>query len=314
MTASLLPTYKELPVTIGSVSNSELNSFRTCKQQHLYAHGQKIAPRRRSDALEKGIIGHEVLEIFFKSLQAGQGYLAAAAEANAHIDALITAVVTNGSDADDLNLLADLRKRLVEYMTEEVVLQDFMAQWEIVLVEEVLSMGLPNGITYSMRLDLLLRGKIGPYKGKYVLMDHKFLGDFYTDRKVKANPQVPRYLAILRHNGYPVKTAIYNMIRTRVNKSPMSRDAKFKYAEYTPESAVIKQILHDDARDAGDIEFYRTLGLERWEQEISRNMGSMTCGYCGFFNLCQAELAGQDTTVMRQTDFIPNEYGYDEDA
>jgi hypothetical protein len=256
-----------------------------------------------------GIIGHDVLATFFSALKSGENVEKAAAEAFTVIDKLIVEAI--GGEPEVMDMLADLRKRISEYMLEEIPEQDFLSVYDIEEVERDYRITLPSGVEYAMRLDLLLTAKTGPYKGQLILMDHKFVWDFYTPAQVRFNSQMPKYIGILRQNGIPVKTAILNQIRTRVNKGPMPRDNRFKQAALTPSKRRIEQLFVDDAKTAAEIEFLRGLSLDNWEQDVTRNMSTMACKFCSYKTLCDAKLEGEDVTVMLKHDYEPLEYGYE---
>lgn len=54
-----------------TVSHSEVESFLRCERQHYYGYGLGIQRVAESESLNRGILGHEALAVFFQSLMDG---------------------------------------------------------------------------------------------------------------------------------------------------------------------------------------------------------------------------------------------------
>lgn len=305
-----MPTLVDRTYDMGVISNSETSQYQTCQRRHYYNFGLKLEPKRMSDSLTRGIIGHEALAAYYLDIKqyGTKGYDRAVASAMSVIDAYMEKDITENGGMN-LDMLSALRQRVNDYLAWA----SFNDNFEILEVEQEYRLDLPNGMQYAMRLDLLVRPYSGPYVGKVVLIDHKFVYDFYSEDKLAMNAQMPKYIGILRASGRPVDVAILNQIRTRVNKkSEMTDDQKFRREVLLPTSTEVQTIFAEEIKVAEQIEFFKSLSIEQWESEVTRTMGNMTCGYCPFTALCKAELQGQDTSVMREMDYKALSYGYKE--
>lgn len=292
---------------MGTISNSETSSFQTCQRKHFYAFGLRLQPKRMSDGLTRGIVGHEVLAEYYDALRNGFAPDTAKKRADERMAEFISRAAELGQDPI---LLTDLQKRLEDYYEWSRV--NDLGAFRFHQVEQDYRLDLPNGLQYAMRLDLLAEALSGPYTGQFVLIDHKFVYNFYTEDEVAMNAQLPKYLGILTANGISVRLAYLNMIRTRVNKTPMATADKFRRAVVKPTPQEIQTIFSEELRIAEHIAFLRSLPVDKWEREITRSMTPMNCKTCPFAILCKADLQGQDTTLMRQVEFEPTTYGYAE--
>lgn len=290
------------------ISNSETSMFQTCERKHFYGFGLRLQPKRMSAGLTRGIIGHEVLESYYTHLIEGEEPSEARTKAMVVFDVYFAKALTSGRE-DDTLLLMQLKRRITDYLESH---ESDASAWEILQTEQEYRITMPSGIDYAMRLDLLVRPRSGPFAGKTILVDHKFVWDFYREDAVTMNPQMPKYLGILHANGLNVHHAILNQIRTRVNKTkPMEAADKFRRSEVTPTPVEIKNIFAEELIVATRIEELRQLSPEEWEGKITRTMGQMTCGMCPFVSLCKSDLLGQDTRLQKQMDFEQSSYGYE---
>lgn len=295
--------------TMGVISNSETSMFNTCQRKHFYAFGQRLAPKRMSQGLTRGILGHEILAEWYRLLRQGDDVAQATDEALKLFNPFFVEAVTNG-DEEYTDLLTALKIRVSEYM--KIYATDVKA-WDILEVESEYRTTLPSGMEYAMRLDLLVRAKSGPYTGELVLVDHKFVYDFYKEDALALNPQMPKYLGILNANGINVQVAVLNQIRTRVNKSkPMTDEDKFRRSYLKPTPTEITTIFKEELVVAREIDRLRNIGDPLiWEANVIRNMGSMTCPMCPYASLCKSDLMGQDTRLQKMMDFEEPVYGYE---
>lgn len=297
---------------MGVISNSETSMFQTCERKHYYGFGQRLQPKRMSDGLTRGIIGHEVLAAYYEALKNGESISLAGESAFKVLEPYFAQAVASG-DEDAITLLTQLKIRLQDYFKHYTT--DAVA-WDILEVEQEYRTTLPSGMEYAMRLDLLVRPKSGPFMGELVLVDHKFVYDFYREDALSMNAQMPKYLGILNANGVSVRHAILNQIRTRVNKTkPMATVDMFRRSDITPTPAEIKNIFSEELLVANRIQGLRELDDPfLWESKVTRNMGTMTCPMCPYVSLCKSDLMGQDTRLQKMMDFEEPSYGYEESS
>ena len=278
------------------ISNSEVGTFLSCERKHYYAHGLGLAPKKTSDSLSRGIIGHEALAEYYMN--------------DRNPDKMFRVVDSHAvAGTGDMDMLTGLRT-LLSFYVEHYADED-AALFDILEVEKAYYMDLGDEYSYGMRLDLLAQFKRGPYMGEKVLIDHKFQYNFPTADELALNVQLPKYIGTLRNNGIDVKRGMLNVLRWRVTKANEHvASERFRREVVTPEPKLIRQVMKEQVlaseriadRKAEPVRVYGAIAL--------RSINSMTCKNCAFSNLCATEMRGEDASVMIQTEFQKNTYGY----
>lgn len=284
----------------GWVSQSENDTFLTCERRHYYAFGEKLQRKRYGLGLQRGIIGHTALAIYYTPLiriKPTPDEIAASLKGmTQYLDDELTKWALAG-DLELVEVITALRKRLVDYVT---FYADEFIEWEVLSVEHEF-----NYEDFPFKPDLIKRHRL---TNEVRLVDHKFLYNFYSGGKVTLFPQLPKYVGALRDLGYRVDSAEYNMIRHR-------KDAveKFRRMKVDIPQTRIDNYQHEQEVVTRRINSLKAMGVEEWEQNILRTANSFTCPMCPFADLCQTDLdnlPGRDLLV--RTDFEPNTYGYRE--
>jgi len=277
----------------GLVSNSETDTFNTCRRRHYYAFGEKLQPKSFGDGLSRGILGHKALEILHKVIQSGESTAFALREMNIWFnDELLKAIKNNDvQNTELLTVLKPLLNEYVEFYERELNLYEYLA------VEETFIFGL-----FPFTPDIVKRHK----KTKQVIVeDHKFLYNFYNN--VKTFPQLPKYVWGLRSLGYPVHSASYDMIRYRNNAQ-----LKFKRTDADLKPKKVEQYRHEQEKITHRINALKQLTLEEWEEDTVRTANSFTCPSCPFRVLCETDLEGlPGRNLLVKSFFEPNTYGYE---
>ncbi len=276
-----------------TISNSEVSTFTQCERRHYYGYLKTLEPVNTSTSRSRGIIGHEALAFYYDALK--EGVDPATAQQRA-LDCVGRYLHVPNADTVMLTELMQLLIRYFGYYSPNEFL-------EILAVEKVYEIDAEEFI-YGMRLDLLVRDKAG----KIVLIDHKFVYDFYTQNIIDTNAQLPKYVGTLKMNGVPVDYAILNQVRYRLKKGGNTDDELFKRAVVRPNHNRIKRIMGEQFSTSRRILARRALAPDRQDAEAIRTMNQMTCKNCPFLNLCTAELDGQPVDNLIQTDFRPNAY------
>lgn len=288
------------------VSTSEVATFLTCKQRWMYAHhpSYNLEPRTLGIALARGIIGHEALEIYYKSLQSTQDFDESERLVQKYI--MKTALhEMNMGDSSKALMISTLGVLLKEYFEESKWIPD---KYNIVGVENVVTAPLPgvSDIEFAGRIDLTLEIPSGPNKGERIPWDHKFTYNFWPEMAIKMNPQINNYIWSLREMGYRSRKGILSMSRHRENAQE-----KFKQEEVPSNSTLREAFIknHTEAAKAiVDLKQKCKVGIS---EGVTRSASKFNCEYCPFSTLCYTEAQGLDSTNMVQASFRPNSYGYD---
>lgn len=201
-----------------SVSHSEVESYLLCRRKHYYGYTMSLRRVRESMSLAMGSLGHLLLEKFY-------GYILDKTELDKQDDpdiwaeAVVTArqaydeEVKKGFEQPDNR--ADIWATFTTYVANEWLIKD---GWTILAVEKRFSLEYdPNEqLRYPFVVDLIARDP----KGKIVVIDHKFVYDFYSYEDTQLQPQIPKYIGGLRALGFKIDYGAYNMLRTRKVSGP----------------------------------------------------------------------------------------------
>lgn len=275
-----------------TVSNSEVSAFTQCERKHYYAHILNLEPKQTGLALSRGIIGHEALAEYYEN------------DRNVSAAKAVIAKYLNESNADGQMLieLQALLSRYFKYYANE----DF----EVLAVEKAYEVPVNDEFLFGMRLDLLKRLK----DGRIVVVDHKFVYDFYTQDVVDMNAQLPKYIGTVRFNGIRADMGELNQVRYRLKKSGNTDEELFKRTPVTPTNHAIRETMREQFKVSERIMERRSWPAERQSEEAVRTMNQMTCKNCSFLPLCLAELNGTDITNLIAQDYQPNSYGYNKEG
>lgn len=280
------------------MSHSEVDSFNSCERKHFYAFADGgLQSKSLSDALTRGIIGHKVLEIFFKNLKAGSSYDVAAKAAKDWIT--LESIKPNAN----LAMIADVM-RLVDVFLD--YWRSRILSWNIVHVEDEFWLNVSDRIRFPFKPDLIIKEE-----GILTVVDYKFVYDFYNDATVNILGQIPKYVGALRAIGIPIKKGLYAQLRHRKMKD-MSAPNIMRMDQVPLGNIRVMRTFKEQIATTERIAAYKELTLEEWSDRAIRVANNMVCKSCSFRDLCIAELNGSDGKLMRRVDFESNTYGYHE--
>jgi hypothetical protein len=288
------------------VSTSEVATFLTCKQRWMYAHhpSYNLEPRSLGIALTRGIIGHEALEIYYKTILSGKSHEDSVQESISFLMARSLKEMNIG-DSQKALMISQLGILLKDYFEEHKWL---LNEYRIVGVENVVTAPLPDTteIEFAGRIDLTLEVPSGPNRGERIPWDHKFCYNFWPENSIKMNPQVPNYVWALREMGFRSRKGFLNMVRYR-------DDAKdsFKQQEISSTSTLRNTFIENHTEAAKQIVDLKCKSKVGRKEGITRSASKFNCEYCPFVDLCHVEANGHDSSTMIKASYRPNSYGYD---
>lgn len=295
------------------ISHSEVESYLSCQMKHYYAFGdstfgdqQGLEPKRFSDALFRGITGHEALESFYKSLMT-KPFDEAVEDAYTTL-IMIGMRPSTMSNPPHLNIVTDLRTRILPRYFNTAARQKYVEGWRPAYVEETfrLEMDFPNGrFIYPFKPDVIMRDPAG----NLWVWDHKFVYNFYTPDQINLLPQLPKYIGSLRALGLHIKGGYYNQLRWREVKD---LDKHVSQDRFSPSDARVQNAFRQQYAVMVAIAERKASGSAVWKDESTRVLSTMVCKSCSFKYLCTTELNGEDSTLMRKVEFRSNSYGYTE--
>lgn len=284
------------------ISHSEVDSFLLCKQRHFYAFADGgLEPTKFGHSLYRGQVGHKSLETYYKALQSGSLLEDAKAEA-------IKAIQQYAIEPDaQFDILADLSTRILPNYYDQVA-KDMDRGWRIKAVEKTFRLSIEYNnmqLVYPFTPDLIIEEP----SGRNHVVDHKFIYNFYSGDEIQLLPQIPKYIGALRALDKPVRGGIYNMLRWRPVKSLATED-NFRREPFKPSNSRIRQAFTQQVNVMVEIAKLKQKSLEDWQASITRVQNSMVCKSCSFKSLCITEINGEDSTLMKKVNFVPNSYGY----
>jgi hypothetical protein len=286
-----------------SVSHSEVDSYLLCRRKHYYGYSLSLERVSTSHSLATGTAGHRILETFYKTLlSAGE---TADKQLNAWDQAITTAqqeyetIVSEGyEDAPNRALLHDILFNddwgyfANEYMTR--------AGWTIMAVEAEFSLVYDEDkqSSYPFVVDMIVKDT----EGRFVVIDHKFVYDFYTPEQTDLQPQIPKYIGALRAMNYEIGYGAYNMLRTRKLKTPDSGSMNY-FMILKPNTERVLNTFMEQLGVAAEIQALKELPIEDQSKRAYRTANKMVCQSCSFRDICSTELIGGNTQLMLKTEY-----------
>lgn len=288
------------------VSNTEVTSWSLCRRQHHYRFdypafgGKGIEPKwfNLPLYLYRGILGHEALAVYYTAMKEGKSIAECKRAAFAVLQRERVKVAhERPDDYDRMDLIKEL-KTLIDLYSHHYDEEPF----KVLEVETVHQVQISEDILSALRLDLLVEYIRGRFKGHVMIMDHKFVYNFFTALKLKLNSQMPKYIKTVADDlGIIVTKAVLNQIRHRTIKDASPEDI-FKRELVTPTPAKMKNIWNEQIEIADKIAHSSVKPL--------RTLSDLSCRSCLFHTICDAELEDQPVKDLILTQYQPNKYGY----
>lgn len=284
------------------VSNTEVTTKSVCDRQHFYRFtlGIEPLPGNLSPALYRGIIGHEALEVYYRALMMGLSVEDARLAALEYLEKVILSVVTQTpEDSSRVILLSEL-SLLIDAYSRYYGVEPF----EVIAVEQVYQAPIGDDLFYGMKLDVLIKYTSGEFRGDYCIMDHKFVYNFKDAPELEMDGQMPKYQKTLRENGIIVSKAVFNQIRYRKINDPVPTQIfRRTPARLTPTKT---NTIWDEQKEIAQ----KIVDDEKAQKRPLRTLSLLVCRNCHFYELCNADMMGQNTEHMITANFQKSTYGY----
>jgi hypothetical protein len=285
-----------------NVSNSEVTTFLSCKRMYDFAFIENLEPIETSKPLSRGTTGHGMFEAYIKARLNGASHELAMKEARSYVARELAAGTVSIEVAGEAQFLFE---RYQEYHAG-------WPEWELLGTEERVDLKLTDTLSIAIRYDLMIRDR----KTDRVLMgDWKFTYDFWSASDHAINPQMPKYLAVMRANNYQIDGGFIFEIRTRVLGKEKAADARnlWRRTNYLPILPQMSNMMKQHIIVSKEIEEHRAL-----DPQVRREYHSMPvlnkygpCKYCAFTELCDSMNKGKkDLSVDIREGFKENSYSY----
>lgn len=292
-----------------SISHSRVDAYLSCRRKEFYGYSRKLQRVETSTGLALGSAGHEALAVLYSTVLAAgtslvkqrKAYPDAVKAMWAHVDK------TYKEGFEDGDRRAPLRLILEKYLQREPFIDrtwaDDKRQYLILAVEKEFNLEYDpeNGGQYPFVVDLIVRD---PEK-RFVVVDHKFVYDFYRYEATELMPQIPKYIGALRALGYKVAGyGFYNMIRTRPDtKAGRPLDEWSFNMDIQVSGQRVQRSFQEQIDAALELEELDELDEETRDRKAWRVGNSMVCQGCPFKELCSTELRGGNVEVLLRSEY-----------
>jgi CRISPR/Cas system-associated exonuclease Cas4 (RecB family) len=286
-----------------SVSHSEVDSYLLCRRKHYYGYGLSLERVTQSNSLATGIAGHKILEEFYKYIL--DNGITAEEQAEAFDAAVLVAIQTYDDIVAEGYEDADRRAQLENILFHEeygYFANEFFIThgWRVLAVEAEYNLQYDEETeaSYPFVVDMIVQDT----EGNYVVIDHKFVYDFYTPEQTDLQPQIPKYIGALRALGHEVSYGAYNMLRTRKLKEPTVESNNYLMI-LKPNSTRVVNTFMEQLGVAAEIQALKELPIEEQDKRAYRTANKLVCQSCSFRDLCSTELMGGNVELMKQTEY-----------
>ena len=285
-----------------SVSHSEADQYNECKRKHHYGYTRSLEPVHRPLGMDFGSMGHRVLESYYKSIL-GLGGKNKSKQRRAHAESVEAAreqyrVITVDEGWEQPDTKNDLGSMLFDtYFPNEPFIK---RGWKILAAEQkyMLEYDDENHLGYPFVVDVWAEDP----QGKSVIVDHKFLSDFYTPFDIKHLPQIPKYIGALRGLNHRVDYGLYNMFRTKALKLPTINQLMRQEID-APNGTRVARTFADQIGMAQEIQALKDLTPEEQDALAWRTSNKNMCRSCYFAGICDAELVGAPTKLLIRQEY-----------
>lgn len=294
-----IPLTSDITPERRNISNSEVTTFLSCKQQYDFAFMRNLAPKLTPKPLARGTLGHLAFQYYIEARLNNANHEAALRAA----DNAFTEAMTSGTTVD---VVLETKALFVRYMA----FHQGWPQWKLLGTEQHAELKITDTIYMPMRYDLMVE-EID--SGRKLIGDFKFSYDFWSGDEHALNGQMPKYISILQNNDIDVQGGFLEEIRTRPLGKEKSSDHRnlWKRTMYYPTAVKRRNMLKQHVAASLEIMAYRDLSDEEREAATIPVLAKHgACKYCNFAELCASKLDGADITHFIKTDFVQNTYGY----
>jgi hypothetical protein len=286
-----------------SVSHSEVDSYLLCRRKHYYGYGLSLQRVRESDSLATGVAGHKILEAFYRAII--DNGITAEEQQEAFYKGLDAALNTWSELVKEGYVDGDRRAKLQDILFDReygYFNHEFFVKkgWRVLAVEAEFNLQYDDETEaqYPFVVDMIVQDP----EGAYVVIDHKFVYDFYTPEATDLQPQIPKYIGALRALGHEISYGGYNMLRTRKIKEPTPESNNY-FMILKPNTTRITTTFMEQLGVAAEIQALKELPLEDQEKRAYRTANKMICQSCSFRDLCSTELMGGNVELMKKTEY-----------
>lgn len=285
------------------VSHSNMKSHDKCKMRFYFDVKLNLRPKVWPEPIQKGFLGHDMMEVFFNTRLQGGSYEDAAAA--------VTAFLQEKIMADPQNLVLLEGSKLLRHVLAFGAYVDNQP-WKILETEANDNWQIDDEREFGFTPDLILEWTEGPKKGLPFVLDYKFTGQYWNDRQINTVQQMPKYLIYYnKRHGTKMRHVGIVMLNTRADaKATGNQLFLLKWVPITKEK--LARIEYENELNVKEIEPLLRMSAEEYYETVARRTtDELTCKTCFYADdLCPMDLNGQDLTKAIEANYQENDYGY----
>lgn len=288
---------------VRNISNSEVTCFLSCRRMYYFAFGLELQPKELSRALNRGNLFHYASESYWKARMEGHAHNACFQHAE---QVFASPEVTSAVPIDQIMEAHFLWRRCYTANAE------MFSSWEPLGVEVKEDMAMTPTLNITIKYDLRYRD----VDGKIYILDWKTAYDFWSVKDHDNNAQMPKYIGVMRGNGFQIDGGQIFEVRTRKLGKEKAADPNnlWRITPYKPSMAKIRSVLKQHIQASREIEQFRVNSPER-QLDLAIPVLSKygACTLCNFTDLCNAVNEGKtDLTVDIRVGYDRNDYRYND--
>lgn len=272
------------------VSPSQLKVWKECEQAWYYSYVDELKPKMaRSRALDIGTYTHELMHVIYQYHKAFPDVKYGSDEV---LDMIVARVKKDIEERnlDTINITAIVLKLITKYVTWQSARID--TGITVIGVEKEFKVQMTeDGLILHGFIDLVYRDA----SGKIRIRDHKTSGqkNSWSEKKIKLNEQFLMYaLAMTLELGEPVLPVEVNFVNTYQyanNKTPPNNEL-FNIYRHVHSTPVV------DSYAQNLINMHEQMVAVSEKKRVPIRNFHEGCGSCRFFELCNLETKGLDST------------------
>jgi hypothetical protein len=263
--------------------------------RYFFAQVKNYLPKELPVAMHRGLDGHEMFEIFFKTMQAGGSY----EESVTSLDEIVTRL-TSESNFESL--------KAYRYVLAFGA-RAYQEGWIPFSVEEHMSYPIGDD-EYVYTPDIVFRWTSGVHRGDLFMLDYKFSAQAWTINELNVYQQGPKYVRYwnlvhgpdeqIRHFG------LVNLLTSAAQGATGERLYKINWVPL--DKAKLDRIQFENENM---VERVATLKRKNGEDQANymRTVNSFSCKRCFFAgDLCPVSLKGKPIDAYIEKNYRVNDY------
>jgi hypothetical protein len=273
-----------------------------CDFKFYFSVKLNLKPKNWPEPVEKGLIGHDLLAVYFKTRLQGGTYEQGVDAVNEAVRELVIANMQRPVVLEAAKLVKQVFA-FAAYVEKQ--------PWKIIQVEENEEWLIEEDKSFGYTPDVIFEWTEGPKRGIPFVLDYKFTGQYWNDRQINTVQQMLKYLIYYnKKHGTKMRHAGVVMLNTRAGANDSGN--KLFLLKWLPVSKdKLRTIEHENEVLVKRIEPFFHMTPEEFKAQAVHTPQELTCKMCWFADdLCPQDMNGQDIKNAIEANYEVNSYGY----